>query len=286
MKKRQLNWGKVISTVLVFVYLLWVVFPAVWMLGMSFKNPKDVMASPPKFIFQPTLENYEQLFLGKQFSTYTVVRPDFPRGLKNSFIIASGATLLSMVTGTLCAYALARFRFPQRESLAFTILSFRFAPGLGTLLPMYWIYRKLQLYDTYPGLIIVMQMVSLPLLVWVIRSYIESVPVDLEQAALVDGYSWFGAFRKILLPLIAPGIAATAVISFIFCWNNFTYGLILAGRKTMSLTVATMQLVSYEQVLWGQMAAAGIVTILPGMILILLVQRWVVRGLTFGAVKF
>jgi multiple sugar transport system permease protein len=119
----------------------------------------------------------------------------------------------------------------------------------------------------------------------VVRSHIESVPVELEQAALVDGYSWWGAFTKILFPLAAPGIAATSVLAFVFCWNNFVFGMMLGAAETHTLTVQTSTFISYEQVLWGQMAAAAIVTIIPAMIFILSVQRWVVRGLTFGAVK-
>ena len=285
MKKRGVDWGQVIAKVVVLMYLIAIIFPFAWIVGMSLKTPIDVMAMPPKFIFTPTLENYQRLLIGAEWSKQEVVRTDFVEGLKNSFIVGGGATLLSLVTATLAAYALARFRWAGSELMAFTVLSFRFAPGLGTLLPMYALYRRIGLYNTHIGLILVMQMISLPLLVWVVRSYIESIPADLEQAALVDGYSWWGAFRKILLPLISPGIAATSVMSFIYCWNDFQYGLLVGGRSTHTLTMQTLGMISYEQVLWGQMAAAAVVAVIPGVILTLLVQRWVVRGLTFGAVK-
>ncbi len=283
--QKKIRWGKIIAIVLLVCYLAFALVPILWMVGMSLKNPLDVMAIPPKIVFQPTLENYARLFVGTQYSSREVVRTDFVQALINTLIIAGGATILSIVTGTLAAYALARFRFSGRGDIAFIILSFRFAPELTVILPLYVLYRTLHLYNTYIGLILVYQVISLPLLVWVIKGYFDSIPVDSEQAALVDGYSWWGAFTKILLPLTAPGIAATSVIAFIFCWNNFTFGLMLGGRDTTTLTVAANGFISYEQVLWGQMAASSVVTIIPVLVFAFLVQRWLVRGLTFGAVK-
>lgn len=285
MDERKIQWGKVLSVALLIVYLAFALIPILWMVGMSLKNPLDVMAIPPKVIFEPTLENYARLFVGAQYSQREVARTDFVAALINTFIVAGGATLLSVITGTLTAYALSRFRFKGRDDIAFIILSFRFAPELTVILPLYVIYRTLHLYNTYLGLILIYQVISLPLLVWVIRGYFDSIPVDSEQAALVDGYTWWGTFMKICLPLTAPGIAATSVIAFIFCWNNFTFGLLLGARETQTLTVATSGFISYEQVLWGQMAAASIVTIIPVLVFAFLVQRWLVRGLTFGAVK-
>jgi multiple sugar transport system permease protein len=280
-----ISWGKILAIILLVAYMAFALLPILWMVGMSLKGPLDVMAIPPKVFFKPTLENYARLFLGTQYSQREVARTDFPAALLNTFIIAGGATLLSVVTGTLTAYALARFRFSGREDIAFIILTFRFAPELTIILPLYVVYRYLHLYNTYIGLILIYQMISLPLLVWVTRGYFEAIPYDSEQAALVDGYSWWGSFTRICLPLAAPGIAATAVIAFIFCWNNFTFGLLLGARETQTLTVATSGFISYEQVLWGQMAAASVVTIIPVLIFAFLVQRWLVRGLTFGAVK-
>jgi multiple sugar transport system permease protein len=282
---RKINWGKVLSIILLVCYLSFALVPILWMFSMSLKNPLDVMAIPPKIFFVPTLENYARLLLGNQYSEYAVARTDFTKALFNTFIIAGGATILSVITGTLAAYALSRHRFAGRGDISFVILSFRFAPELTVILPLYVIYRTLHLYNTYLGLILIYQVISLPLIVWVIKGYFDSIPYDSEQAALIDGYSWWGSFTKICLPLAAPGIAATAVIAFIFCWNNFTFGLLLGARETMTLTVATSGFISYEQVLWGQMAAASVVTIIPVLIFAFLVQRWLVRGLTFGAVK-
>jgi multiple sugar transport system permease protein len=265
--------------------MAFIVLPLIWMLLMSFKTPTDVMAIPPKLVFRPTLDNYIRLFYGRQREGYELVKSDFPLAMKNTIIIAGGATLVSMITGTLAGYALARLRFGARDFLAFTILSLRFSPALSIILPVYILYRKIGLYNTHFGLMLIYQIISMPIIIWVVRSYIESVPIDLEQAAWVDGYSWWQGFRKILFPLIAPGVAATSVLAFVFCWNNFVFGLLLGAAETHTLTVSTSAFISYEQVLWGQMAAAAVVTIIPAMIFIFLVQRWVVRGLTFGAVK-
>jgi len=281
----RINWGKLAARLVIVGYLAFVVLPLIWLLLMSLKGPLDVMALPPKIIFKPTLENYRRLFLGTQRSQYEVARTDFPRALLNTVIVAGGATVLSLVTGVLAAYAFARFHFAGKESLAFTILSLRFAPALATLIPTYALYRRIGLYNTHIGLILISQVISMPLLIWVVRSYIESIPIECEQAALVDGYSWWGAFRIVVLPLASPGIAATSVLAFVFCWNNFIFGLFLAARQTQTLVVATLAFISYEQVLWGQMAAASVMTVIPAMAFIFMVQRWLVRGLTFGAVK-
>ena len=285
MRKKSINWGQVLTYFLVTVFLIGTIFPVLWMLGMALKTPIDVMAMPPKFFFTPTTENFVRLFVGTQYSKYEVVRTDFVEGLKNSLIVSAGATTLSLITSTLTAYALARFRWPGRDGIAFRLLGARFAPGLASQLPMYAVYRRIGLYNTHIGLILMMQNISLPLLGWVTRSHIESIPAELEQAAMVDGYSWWGSFTKILFPLIAPGVAATSVLSFIACWNDFGTGMLLGGRDTHTITVQTLGMISYEQVLWGQMAAAACFSVLPGVILTLLVQRWIVRGLTFGAVK-
>jgi multiple sugar transport system permease protein len=183
------------------------------------------------------------------------------------------------------AYALARLRFGAKEPLAFTYLSFRFLPEITIILPLYVIYQRLQLYNTYIGLILVYQLISLPLMIWMMRSYFEEIPMAIEQAARTDGYSWFGAFFRLIFPLAAPGIAATVILAFIFCWNNFIFGLMLGGHSTQPVTVGLLSFMGTNQVQWGLMAAATIVTIVPEMILALLVQRYMIRGLTFGAVK-
>lgn len=278
--KRQ---NAVFTYLLMIVLAIYILAPIIWIVMMSFKNKADVISSPPKFIFTPTLSNYAALLGGA--GEGQLAGATFLSYFKNSLVISLGAVLLSVLIGLPAAYALARFRFKAKESLAFTYLSFRFVPEVTIILPLYVIYQRIGLYNTYYGLILVYQLITLPLIIWMMRSYFEEIPVAVEQAARTDGYSWLGAFYKLVLPLAAPGVAASIVLAFIFSWNNFVFGLMLGGQSTQPVTVGLMSFMAYNEVLWGQMAAATVVTIVPEIILALLVQRYMIRGLTFGAVK-
>lgn len=226
------------------------------------------------------------VLLGKSWlGKYETVQTDFPRYFLNSLIVCSGAVILSMLVGVPAAYSLARYNFRGKENFAFTLLSFRFAPGLIVIIPLFVIFRRIGFYGTYYGMIFAYQLLTLPFSVWLMRGFFEDIPPELEYAARIDGYSWWGVFRKIDLPLIAPGIAATGILSFIFAWNEFLFGYILSSDATRPVTPSLMGFISYEQVLWGQMAAAAIITLLPSVILAIFIQRYLVRGLTFGAVK-
>jgi multiple sugar transport system permease protein len=282
MQKSIIN--RLIVYSLMLVVAIYILSPLIWILMMSFKTRMDVIAIPPKFIFTPTLENYRALF-GVSGGQTLVTSSAFFSYFKNSIILASGSVLLALLLGLPAAYAIARLRFKAKESLAFTYLSFRFVPEITIILPLYVIYQKLNLYNTYIGLILVYQLIALPLMVWMMRSYFEEIPIAIEQAAQTEGYSWFGAFRKLVLPLAAPGMAATLVLAFIFCWNNFVFGLMLGGNSTQPVTVGLLSFMGTNEVQWGLMAAATMIAILPLFILALLVQRYMIRGLTFGAVK-
>lgn len=275
---------RLVIYLLMFLVAIYILAPLVWILMMSFKSKADVIAVPPKFIFTPTLDNYKALF-GVAGGQTLVTGSAFLSYFKNSLILSVGSVLLALVLGLPAAYAIARLRFKAKESLAFTYLSFRFVPEITIILPLYVIYQQLKLYNTYLGLILVYQLIALPLMIWMMRSYFEEIPIAIEQAAQTDGYSWFASFRKLILPLVAPGMAATLVLAFIFCWNNFVFGLMLGGNSTQPVTVGLLSFMGTNEVQWGLMAAATIVAILPLFILALLVQRYMIRGLTFGAVK-
>jgi len=266
-------------------YFTFAMAPIIWILFMSLKNPTDVIASPPKFIFEPTLDNYKAITVGLEQFAIETLRPDFPDYFLNTIIIASATVIVSILLGTLAAYALARFSFRFKEDIAFTFLSFRFAPELMIILPLYVIFQNLNLTDTFLGMIMAYQLITLPFLIWVLRGFFEEIPVEMEQAARVDGYSWWGVFHRVSLPLVKPGIAAVVILSFIFAWNNFIFALILGGQNTQPITLGILGFIGYEQVLWGQMAAATIICIVPVLILAFFVQKYIVRGLTFGAVK-
>jgi multiple sugar transport system permease protein len=257
--------------------------PIIWIVMMSFKSSIDVVSVPPKFIFTPTLDNYLALFgLGK---VGLLTGSAFLSYFKNSLILSLGSVVLSLILGLPAAYAIARLRFAAKESLAFTFLSFRFVPEITIILPLYVVYQKLHLYNTFIGLILVYQLISLPLMIWMMRSYFEEIPIAIEQAARTDGYSWASAFFRLVLPLVAPGMAATLVLAFIFCWNNFVFGLMLGGHSTQPVTVGLLSFMGTNEVQWGLMAAATVIAIIPEMAMALAVQRYMIRGLTFGAVK-
>jgi multiple sugar transport system permease protein len=266
-------------------YFTFAIAPIIWILFMSLKNSTDVIASPPKFLFEPTLENYKAITVGLEQYAIETLKPDFPQYFSNTLIIATITVIVSLLLGTLAAYALARFSFRFKEDIAFTFLSFRFAPELMIILPLYIIFQNLNLTDTFLGMIMAYQLITLPFLIWVLRGFFEEIPVEMEQAARVDGYSWWGVFRRISLPLVKPGIAAVVILSFIFAWNNFIFALILGGQNTQPITLGILGFIGYEQVLWGQMAAATIICVIPVLILAFFVQKYIVRGLTFGAVK-
>jgi multiple sugar transport system permease protein len=265
--------------------VVWTTFPFVWILLTSLKQPVDVIAVPPKFLFTPTAENYQALFLGQQRGRYMSSRPDFPSFFLNSIVICCGAVALSFAAGVPAAYALARHQFRFREQFAFLFMSFRFVPFITFLIPLYILFQQVGLYNTYSGLVLAYQLITLPFTVWMLRSFFMEIPLEVEEAAKIDGCSWWGVLTKIILPLSLPGMAVTLILGFMFSWNAFNYPLRLAGRQTFPVTVGAIQFISYEEVLWGQMAAASIVAIVPQLLLSLGVQKYIVRGLTMGAVK-
>jgi multiple sugar transport system permease protein len=266
-------------------YFTFALGPVIWIAMMSLKDSNDVIASPPKFVFSPTLENYKAITVGQHANTIETVRPDYPKYFMNTLIIASTTVAVSLLLGTFAAYSLARFNFRFKEDIAFTFLSFRFAPELMVILPLYVVFQKTGLIDSFSGLTLAYQLITLPCLIWVLRGFFEDIPREIEQAARVDGYTWWGVFRRISLPLVKPGIAAVVILSFIFAWNNFIFSMILGGEKTQTVTLGILGFIGYERVLWGQMAAATMICVIPELILAFFVQHYIIRGLTFGAVK-
>lgn len=266
------------------LYFIFALFPILWMLLVSLKSGEQLFTT--QFIFTPTLENYQAILFGDPRAAAGVVaRQEFPKYFMNSLIVSSGAVIVSLLVGVPAAYALARYRFKGKEDLAFTFLSFRFAPELVVIIPLSVIYRQLGLYDTYWGIIWVYQLVTLPLLIWVLRSYFEDISPDIEQAAMIDGYPWWRIFWLILLPLVRPGLAAAALLAFVFAWNNFIFPLVLGGSNVQTVTVSALGYISSAQAFFNRMAAASVLASIPQIILALSIQRYLIRGLSFGAVK-
>jgi multiple sugar transport system permease protein len=210
---------------------------------------------------------------------------EFLMPFMNSLIVTIGALLLTLVIGLPTAYALARFNFRGRENIAFGILSLRFAPELLIILPLYLIFQKVGLNDNYLGLILAYQLVTLPMLVWMLRSFIEDLPVELEEAVALDGGTRWTAFRHVLFRLIAPGLGASLMLSFIWAWNQYTLPLVLSGKDTQVITTGIQQYIAYQSIEWGPMAAATVISMLPGILFAMFALRWIVGGLTAGTVK-
>ena len=281
LKKR---FSAILSDGFLVLYFLFALFPIVWMLLVSLKSTDELFTT--QFIFTPTLDNYVAILFGDTRAAAGVVaRQEFPRYFLNSLIASTGSVILSLLVGVPAAYALARYNFRGKEDLAFTYLSFRFAPELVVIIPLSVIYRQLGLYDTYFGIIWVYQLITLPLLIWVLRSYFEDISPDIEQAAMIDGYPWWRIFWNILLPLVRPGLAAAALLAFVFAWNSFIFSLVLGGSNVQTVTVAALGYISSAQAFFNRMAAASVISSIPQIVLALSIQRYLIRGLSFGAVK-
>jgi multiple sugar transport system permease protein len=244
--------------VLLTVVTLFFLFPILWVFLMSFQTNEQVLRIPPSLFFTPTLENYVALISGKLQTAAGVLELAFMHNLWNSVILSVCSVLLSLLLGVPAAYAFARFKFRLGEDIAFTLLSFRFAPAL---------------------------LVLLPLILWIVRGYFEDISPDVEHAYRVDGHSWLSTFLKISIPLARPGIAAAALLSFIFAWNNFIFALILGSSDKQPVTVGALAFVTASGIQYGQIAAAVVLSILPTLALALYAQRYLVEGLSLGAVK-
>jgi len=247
-------------------------FAFIWMVLTSLKSRALVNAYPPLFIFPPSLENYQEVLR----------QSPFPRYLLNSLIVGVGATGLGMVLGLPAAYSVAKFR---QTGIALTVLIFRMAPGIAYLIPWYIIFSRFRLVDTHLALILTHLILTLPMTMWIMVPFFEDLPREMEEAALIDGCSWYGVFWRVALPLVRPGVIAAGILSFIFSWNNFVLALILGGDRTRTLPVAVLQFMTFEEVNWGGVAAAATLICLPVIILTLLIQRHIVSGLTLGSVK-
>lgn len=256
------------------VVLLFFMFPIFWILMTGFKSAAEFMHSPPVwFPDKPHLESFKH-----------VIEVGGLNALKNSLIVASAATLLALLIGSLAAYGLARYRVGG-SNLPFYILSQRFMPPVAVIFPFLLMFKTLKWMDSYQALILVHLTFNLPYAVWMMRSFFMEIPVEVEESALVDGCSPFGAFRHVALPLAAPGLVATGVFCFIFSWSEFFFGLCLTQTRAVPLAVYLPNFFGKQMIMWGEVGALSTLAIVPLFLLSLFVQRYLVRGLTLGAVK-
>ncbi|RMH45987.1 MAG: carbohydrate ABC transporter permease [Alphaproteobacteria bacterium] len=276
------RWLRGIALALVVVFFM---FPILWIVLMSLQTNETILRSPPSVVFTPTLQNYAALISGRLETEAGALDIAFMSNLMNSVILSVGSVALALVLGVPAAYAFARHRFRGSEDIAFTLLSFRFAPPLLVLLPLTLYFQDLGLADTYFGLIWVYQLICLPLILWIVRGYFEDISPDIELAYRIAGHSWWATFRRIALPLAGPGIAAAGLLAFIFAWNNFIFALVLASADKQPVTVGALAFVTASGIQYGQIAAAVVLSIAPTLALALWAQRYLVEGLSLGAVK-
>jgi multiple sugar transport system permease protein len=251
-------------------------FPVLWALLTSFKTERDVLAYPPTIIFEPTLRNYRDVLFGS-----ASILPN----LISSTIVAGASTILTLLFAIPAAYALARLEFPGKRASGFYVLATQMLPPVGLIIPYYLMLQKVGGLDTYAGLIVIYLTFSLPFAIWLMVSYFEDIPREMEEAALLDRAGRMRAFWHVILPQVRGGIAVTTIFVFLNAWNEFLFAVVLGGNRVRPVTVAMFNFISVEQTQWARLAAGAMLAMAPVIVIGLFAQRHIVKGLTVGAVK-
>ena len=267
---------KIIIYTLMALVMIFFVGPILWFILLAFRHPSDAYNLPPEFIFQPDLGNFHTTFVDPGNNAQQLV---------NSLIVSSGATLLSLPFALSAAYALSRFAMRGKDFIMNWYISLLIAPPIVFVIPYFILMSWIGWAGTYQAMILTLQTLAIPFSVWLLKSFMDEVPIDLEEAAWVDGANRFSAFLRIVIPLALPGLIVTSMFTFVFSWNNVLFPLVLSKQSTTTLPVGTISFFASTGVYWGHIAATAVVAMLPPMIIFLLLGRYVVRGLTFGAVK-
>lgn len=271
-KKRSVT---LMSNIFIWICAIICFFPILWMITTAFKDRVDAFAVPPAWIFAPKLDNFKAVLSSGNFM----------KAYKNSLIIPISTCALALVLGTPMAYALARFKVPKKKKVMMDLLSTKMAPAILIAVPYYIIYQKIGMTGTYIGMVLVYLIFNLAFTVWMLKGFIEGVPAELNEAARVDGASRLSAFFKVEIPLMKGGIAATVILCFITVWNEFLLSLVLTSSKTQTTPVAIQNFISFEGIRWGEITAAGVLVAAPAVILGVAVRKYLITGLTMGAVK-
>lgn len=265
---------KILTYAVLFGAILFFVLPVVWIALTSFKSQAEVFSYPPVFVpEQIDLRHYTEVLSGAG-----------GQALRDSFIVAGSNALLSLVVGVPAAYSISRWRIGGHH-FAMWILSIRMFPPVVSAIPLFLLFRDLQLLDTYLGLVIAYVTLNVPFVVWFMKSFFDDMPRDLEDAALVDGANRWQAFVRVVVPLAIPAIVSSGLLAFVFAWNEFLLALFLTRSAVKTLPIALSSLVGGHEILWGQIGALAVMAILPVVLLVMLLQRYVVRGLSLGAVE-
>ncbi len=300
--------SKWIAGIIVTFYALVTVMPLLWIVATSFKSPPDSISYPPQIVFEPTLEGYVNLFtersrqtdeyiekLGPPETWYeeivrernmVVTGPSrFAGRYWNSIFIGFGSTFLAVVLGTMAAYGFSRFKVPLKDDLLFFILSTRMMPPIAVAIPIYLMYRELGLSDTALGMIILYTAVNVSLAVWLLKGFVDEIPREYEDAALIDGYSRFQAFIKVVLPQMKAGIAATAIFCLIFAWNEYAFALLLTSGNAQTAPPFIPAIIGEGGLDWPAVSAGTTLFLLPIVIVTVVLRNQLLRGITFGAVR-
>lgn len=270
---------RLINTILTYIAILLAVLfsiaPILYLFITSFKPPELTFAVPPVWIFEPTLQNYREVFAGGTFVKYFL----------NSLVVASATTAIALVLGSFAGYGFARFPFQGNTTLRLGALIPQMLPPITIIVPLYILFNSAKMTDTQGALIVSYLTFAIPLAIWMTTGFFADVPVELEESAMIDGCTRLGALFRINIPIVAPGLAATAILCFIYCWNEFLYAAILTGRDARTLPVTITSFMTNKAILWGRIAASGSLVLLPVLIFAVIAQRYLVRGLSRGAVK-
>ena len=279
----------VIALVVIAIALIFYLIPVYWIIATSFKPYVDIFAMPPKFSFKPTLDNYVGLMTIRSMSTEGEVEiassSPYLRQLLNSIIIGFVSTAIAVCLGTMSAYAFSRFPVKGKNDLMFFILSTRMLPPVAVVIPLFLMYRVLHLIDTHIGLILLYTTFNVSFATWMMKGFMDEIPKEYEEAALVDGYTRFKAFMKIVLPQSVTGIAATAVFCLITAWNEFTFALIMTTKNARTAPPSLASRMGSSGVEWGQIAAGTFIFLLPVVVFTFIMRKHLLRGVTFGAIK-
>ncbi len=301
-------WGKRLAAGLVILYALVSIIPLIWIFLTGFKSPQDSISYPPKMVFSPTMEGYVNVFTTRTRQTpeymETLPPPEtwydelvrsrsmviagpskFGQRFLNSIIIGFGSTFLSVFLGTLAAYAFSRFKIPLKDDLMFFILSTRMMPPIAVAIPIFLMYRELGLADTHLGMILLYTAVNISLAVWLLKGFIDEIPREYEEAAMIDGYSRFQSFRKVVLPQATTGIAATAIFCLIFSWNEYAFALLLTSGTAQTAPPFIPTIIGEGGLDWPAVAAGATLFLVPIVFFTIMLRKHLLRGITFGAVR-
>ncbi|MBA4398268.1 MAG: carbohydrate ABC transporter permease [Chloroflexi bacterium] len=274
MAKFRRNYGITISHIILIISSLAILLPILWVIRTSLANRLIAYKIPPVWFFKPTLDNYLTIFAKYPFQEYFV----------NSLVISGIASIVALIIGSLAAYSIARFKTGD-PWLRLSMLSTQMLPPIALVIPIFLLMRVIQMWDTLPGLVLAYLSFNLPYTVWILIGFFQSIPVEIEEAAMIDGCSRLQALLRVIFPVALPGLLSAGVFNFILNWNEFLFALILTGRNTRTLPVAIASLWTQQGVNIGAVSAATVVTILPVVILTYVIQKSLVRNLTFGSVK-